>query len=239
MMMTKKVCSLILAALMVLQLTVSPFAFAQTGEESEVPSTPEMENCILPWEDYKIFTNYRLNYQTAVADGEPVFAQDLFGSMQDVLTSNCDAVASIIQVTSDGVDAQCNELVNHLVAKNNYYVRTLDADNAIATQSLIQTVLLAQDCAPITSPDSEVAIGLIQEDIAVHQMIDLDLEPIPWTNNVCFNSYGPSHTFTEQVQNIQDPAVAVSVFDTVTTYFNQLTNQIAAGAADAIQQQRE
>jgi len=124
-----------IALLLLLQLLVAPFTFAQTGEqESEVPSTPEMEVCSIPWEDYKIFTNYRLNYQAAIANEEPVFAQDLFESMQDVLLEHCDAIASIIQVKSDGVDAQCNDLVNHLVAKNNYYVRALDADNAVATQ---------------------------------------------------------------------------------------------------------
>lgn len=127
--------SMNIALLLLLQLLVAPFTFAQTGEqESEVPSTPEMEVCSIPWEDYKIFTNYRLNYQAAIANEEPVFAQDLFESMQDVLLQHCDAIASIIQVKSDGVDAQCNDLVNHLVAKNNYYVRALDADNAVATQ---------------------------------------------------------------------------------------------------------
>ena len=127
--------SMNIALLLLLQLLVAPFTFAQTGEqESEVPSTPEMEVCSIPWEDYKIFTNYRLNYQAAIANEEPVFAQDLFESMQDVLLEHCDAIASIIQVKSDGVDAQCNDLVNHLVAKNNYYVRALDADNAVATQ---------------------------------------------------------------------------------------------------------
>lgn len=127
--------SMTIALLLLLQLLVAPFTFAQTGEqESEVPSTPEMEVCSIPWEDYKIFTNYRLNYQAAIANEEPVFAQDLFESMQDVLLEHCDAIASIIQVKSDGVDAECNDLVNHLVAKNNYYVRALDADNAVATQ---------------------------------------------------------------------------------------------------------
>lgn len=94
---------------------------------------------------------------------------------------------------------------------------------------------MAQDCTPILAPDSEVAIELIQEDIAAQQTIDLGLEVIPYTNNVCFNTYGPSHTFKQQVDNIQDPVVATSVFDAVSNYFNQLS----AGAADAIQQQRE
>ncbi len=133
--MMKKFTSMTIALLLLVQLVLSPITFAQTGEqEGEVPEAPEMEVCILPWDDYKIFTNYRLNYQAAVADENPVFAQDLFESMQDILLEHCDAVASIIQVKTDGLDEACNDLSNFLLAKNNFYVKALDADNATATQ---------------------------------------------------------------------------------------------------------
>jgi len=100
---------------------------------------------------------------------------------------------------------------------------------------LIQTVLLAQSCAPIIQPASELAIELVDQEMVANQTIDLALEVIPYKENVCFNDYGPSHTFREQIANIQDATVAVSVFDTITSYFNQL----GSVAVDAVQQQRE
>lgn len=233
--MIKKSTSVLLAALMVLQLVVSPFTFAQTGEQQETPSQPELEVCVLPRQDYKNFSTFRLAYHAAIVDDNPVFAQDHFASMQDILTTHCSAVASIIQVQAEDLDEQCNMLVNHLVAKNNYYISVGRTDDAIATQSLIQTVLLEQDCAPIIQPASELAIDIVEQEVAANQTIDPALEVIPYKENVCFSDYGPSHTFRQQVENIQDPTVAVSVFDTVTSYFDQL----GSIAIDAIQQQRE
>lgn len=233
--MIKKSTSLLLAALMVLQLVVSPLTFAQTGEQQETPPQPDLEVCQLPRQDYKNFSNFRLAYHAAVVDDNPVFAQDHFQSMQDILTTHCSAVASIVQVQAEDLDEQCNALVNHLLAKNNYYISVGRTDDAIATQGLIQTVLLAQDCAPIIQPASEFAIDIVEQEVIANQTIDPSLEVIPYKENICFNDYGPSHTFRQQVENIQDPTVAVSVFDTVTNYFNQL----GAVAIDAIQQQRE
>lgn len=233
--MIKKSASTLIAALMVLQLVLSPFTFAQTGEQQELPPQPDLEVCQLPRQDYKNFSNFRLAYHAAIVDNNPVFAQDHFQSMQDILTTHCSAVASIVQVQAEDLDEQCNALVNHLLAKNNYYISTGRTDDAIATQALIQTVLLAQDCAPIIQPASELAIDLVEQEVIANQTIDPALEVIPYKENVCFNDYGPSHTFRQQVESIQDPTVAVSVFDTVTNYFNQL----GAVAVDAIQQQRE
>ncbi len=100
---------------------------------------------------------------------------------------------------------------------------------------MIQTVLLAQSCDPIIAPDSDVAIDLIQEDIAAQQTIDLVAEVIPYASNVCFNTYGPSHTFKQQIENIQEATVATSVFDTVSIYADQL----GSIALDAVQEYRE
>jgi len=232
MMMTKNFFAPVLAVLMLMQI-LTPFTFAQ--ETGTVVELPELEVCQLPRQDYKNFSNFRLAYHAAVVDENPVFAQDHFQSMQDILIANCSAVASIVQVQAEDLDAQCNNIVSHLLAKNNYYIGLGRTDDAIATQSLIQTVLLEQDCAPIIQPASQFSIDLVEQEMIDNQTIDLGLEVIPYKENVCFNDYGPSHTFREQVANIQDPAVAVSVFDTVTSYFNQL----GSVAVDAIQQQRE
>jgi len=100
---------------------------------------------------------------------------------------------------------------------------------------LIQTVFQTQDCASIIQPASELAIDIVEQEMLDNQTIDLSLEVIPYKENICFNDYGPSHTFKEQVNSIQDLTVATSVLDTVSSYFNQL----GSVAVDAIQQKRE
>lgn len=220
--MIKKSTSLLLAALMVLQLVVSPLTYAQTGEQQETPPQPDLEVCQLPRQDYKNFSNFRLAYHAAVVDDNPVFAQDHFQSMQDILTTHCSAVASIVQVQAEDLDEQCNALVNHLLAKNNYYISVGRTDDAIATQGLIQTVLLAQDCAPIIQPASELSIDLIEQDIATNQTIDPTMQVIPFESNVCFMQYGPAHEFTQQIQRVTNPSILDSIYDSVATYMTDL-----------------
>jgi hypothetical protein len=116
------------------QLALLPLVSAQETMGTSSIVIPDSEVCTLPWADYTEFTGYRLAYQTAIVDNELVFAEDLFASMQDILSENCDSIASIIQVQAAPLDTMCNNLLNHLLAKNKYYVTQLDTDSAVATQ---------------------------------------------------------------------------------------------------------
>lgn len=217
--MIKKCFTLTVAAVMILQL-LSPFTFAQ--ETGSVAPVPDLEVCTLPRADYKDFNNFRLAYQASVVDQQPVLAQDHFQSMETILAAHCDTLASIVQVQAEDLDGQCNDIVNHLLAKNNYYITMGRSDDAIATQGLIQTVFQEQDCAPIIQPASELSIDLIEQDIATNQTIDPSMQVIPFESNVCFMQYGPAHEFTQQIQRVSNQSVLDSIYNSVATYMTNL-----------------
>ena len=221
--------------LLLAQLAFLPFVSAQEAPIQPDPSTPEMETCTLPWGAYNDFINHRLSYQAAIVDEERVQAEQIATQMQSILASNCQSVASIVQVKAEELDNTCNNLLNHLVAKNNYYVRQLSTANAIATQWLIQDILSAQNCQDILSADEDLSIDLLNQDIESNYNLDRENMVIPRESNVCFMEYGPATNFVEQIEKIQEESVSNSVLDIINGYMDQLT----AAAVDMIQQERE
>lgn len=93
----------------------------------------------------------------------------------------------------------------------------------------------AQSCAPILVEDEEFAVDFIKEEIEQNNTIDPAAMVIPWESNVCFMEYGPSHSFIEQIQRIQDQDMSLSLFDMINNYINQLSQS----AVDAVQRGRE
>jgi len=130
-MMMKKIFAPVLAVLLLVQM-LTPFTFAQ--ETGTVVDLPDLEVCSLPRQDYQDFNNFRLAYQAAVVDADPILAQDHFTSMDAILAAHCDTLASIVQVQSEDLTDQCDTIMNHLLAKNNYYITMGRSQEAIATQ---------------------------------------------------------------------------------------------------------
>lgn len=204
--------------------TFSPLTFAQTSgdagtgdDNTPVVQEVEKESCVLPWADYQAFINNKLAYQAAVVDDDYTTAQEVFELMQDSLVANCDTTASIVDVQAAELDAACLLLVNHLVAKNNFYVRESQVTDAIDTQAVIQNILTNASCEPVLAGDAQEAVDEVIQDISQNQ-IDPALSVIPFEENACFMTYGPSQTFTQQINSLDNLTVLDSVYATVNTY---------------------
>lgn len=109
------------AFLLIAQLVLLPVISAQDIQPAPIQG-PESDICVLPRDQYKIFNAYRLNYQAAIVDKNLTFANNIFVVMQDILDIHCGSSASIIQVQAETLDESCNNILNHLLAKNKFYI---------------------------------------------------------------------------------------------------------------------
>lgn len=202
-----------------MQLLLSPFAFAQ---EQPVLAQEDRVTCIMPWEQYEVFVNYKLAYPVALADNDYVAAQQLFEQMQDVLVTTCQTSASMVDVVTEELDESCQDILTNMLAKNRFYVvGQSDTDNISATQQVIQDILLAKSCSSVLAGDRQETIQLVKADISQNQTIDLENQVVPYAANNCFAAYGsPNQFFIEQVNSVsaENSSVLDTLYNTITTY---------------------